>query len=53
VAAVHRDASFLHAALLLARDMRDRTTVFDLAHDLGVLPARAHEVVARSGLAGV
>lgn len=53
VAAVHRDASFLHAALLLARDMRDRTTVFDLAYDLGVLPARADEVVARSGLAGV
>ncbi len=49
-AAIHVDAAFLRSALLLARDMRDRTTVFDFAHDLGVLPTRLDEVVTRSGL---
>jgi glycerol-1-phosphate dehydrogenase [NAD(P)+] len=47
---IHVDGAFLRMALLSARDMRDRTTVFDLAHDLGVLPARLDEVVARSKL---
>lgn len=49
-AAVHVDAAFLRSALSYARDMRDRTTVFDLAHGLGVLPARADDVIARSEL---
>jgi glycerol-1-phosphate dehydrogenase [NAD(P)+] len=47
---VHVDRAFLRGALLHARDMRDRTTVFDLAFALGVLPARADAVVDRSGL---
>jgi glycerol-1-phosphate dehydrogenase [NAD(P)+] len=48
---VHVDRAFLRRALLHARDMRDRTTVFDLAFALGVLPARAESVIDRSGLA--
>jgi glycerol-1-phosphate dehydrogenase [NAD(P)+] len=45
------DRAFLRDTLLHARDMRDRTTVFDLAFALGVLPARAEAVLDRSGLA--
>jgi glycerol-1-phosphate dehydrogenase [NAD(P)+] len=44
------ERAFAKAALSSACDMRDRTTVLDLAYDLGVLPARAEEVLTRSGL---
>jgi glycerol-1-phosphate dehydrogenase [NAD(P)+] len=44
------DRAFFKTALLCARDLRDRYTVFDLAFALGVLPARADDVLTRSGL---
>ncbi len=47
------DRAFFHSALLCARDLRDRYTVFDLAFALGVLPGRADEVLTRSGLFAV
>jgi len=49
-AALHVDETFLRAALLHARDLRDRYTVLDLAYALGVLPAHVDDVIARSGL---
>ena len=34
----------------LAKDIRDRITVLDLAYDLGILPGRLDEVLERAGV---